>query len=137
MALGKSADAMSNSVVETASGKVSGKPSGSATAFLGIHYAKAQRFQPPQPVSPWRGIRECTQFGPNAPQSNPAPPSGPPPIILAQLPRPEGAPRRQGPWNQKTAKSSTSGPRRLATQPSGRSWSGCMGASLRAVPDRL
>ena len=46
--------------------------------YRGIPYAAPPvgelRWQPPQPVEPWEGIRECTQFSPMAPQSYPASP---------------------------------------------------------------
>jgi para-nitrobenzyl esterase len=55
-------------VVKTTSGDVSGSISDSVYAFLGIPYAKAERFMPPQDPDTWDGIRECTDFGPVARQ---------------------------------------------------------------------
>jgi para-nitrobenzyl esterase len=46
--------------------------------YRGIPYAAPPvgplRWKPPQPVIPWKGIRECTKFSPMAPQSYPASP---------------------------------------------------------------
>lgn len=84
-------------VVETRFGKVRGKPSGGATAYLGVPYARAERFMPPRPPQPWPGVREAMGFGPSAPQSNPNPPAGPPDVIIARLPRPVGAPQSARP----------------------------------------
>ena len=46
--------------------------------YRGIPYAAPPvgdlRWKPPQPAVPWEGIRECTQFGPWAPQGFPTPP---------------------------------------------------------------
>ena len=33
-------------------------------AFLGIPYAKVERFMPPQPVKKWKGVRACDHWGP-------------------------------------------------------------------------
>ncbi|PLR31657.1 carboxylesterase [Chimaeribacter californicus] len=53
--------------VATAQGKIQGKSEGDTTAFLGIPYAAppvgALRWQPPQPVTPWQGVRPATQPG--------------------------------------------------------------------------
>ena len=37
-------------------------------AFLGIPYARVERFLPPQPVEPWDTVRPCDHFGPQAMQ---------------------------------------------------------------------
>jgi para-nitrobenzyl esterase len=46
--------------------------------YRGVPYAAPPvgplRWKPPQPVIPWKGIRECTKFSPMAPQSYPASP---------------------------------------------------------------
>jgi len=55
-------------VVKTTSGDVSGSLNDSVYAFLGIPYAKAERFMPPKDPDAWDGIRECTDFGPVARQ---------------------------------------------------------------------
>jgi para-nitrobenzyl esterase len=45
---------------------------GDEAAFLGVPFAAApiaeRRWKPPQPVSPWTGTRNATQFGPACPQ---------------------------------------------------------------------
>lgn len=43
-------------------------PDGEAVAFLGIPYAASGRFLPPSDAPSWQGERECTRFGPGAPQ---------------------------------------------------------------------
>lgn len=57
-----------NIVVKTKSGKVSGIEQEGALAFLGIPYAKVERFMPPQPVKKWKGVRVCDHWGPQAMQ---------------------------------------------------------------------
>jgi len=61
-----------NTVV-TANGAVRGFRHDGTTAFLNIPYAAAPlgigRFQAPQPHAPWLGVRDATNPGPNAPQS--------------------------------------------------------------------
>lgn len=61
-------DQNQNPVVETTAGDVSGSVNDSVYAFLGIPYAKADRFMPPQDPDAWDGVRECTDFGPVARQ---------------------------------------------------------------------
>lgn len=62
-----------DSVVTTAQGAVRGRRADRFTAFLNIPYAApplgAGRFAPPQPHEPWGGVRDATEPGPNAPQS--------------------------------------------------------------------
>ncbi|WP_458337213.1 carboxylesterase/lipase family protein [Streptomyces sp. 372A] len=66
---------MANSgVYETASGRVRGRtPHNDVVAVLGIPYAEPpfgdNRFRAPRPRAPWPGVRDCTGFGPVAPQS--------------------------------------------------------------------
>ena len=60
-------------VVETVAGKVNGYATSNKTwTWLGIPYGKAPidslRWKPPQPVDPWAGIRDCTQWGNQSPQ---------------------------------------------------------------------
>ena len=51
-------------IVSTTSGKVSGIIQEGTMAFLGIPYAKVERFMPPQPVKKWKGVRACDHWGP-------------------------------------------------------------------------
>ena len=55
------------------SGTVLGEPDRAVYVFRGIPYAAPPvgdlRWKPPQPVTPWPGIRECTAFSKAAPQS--------------------------------------------------------------------
>ncbi len=61
------------------SGTFIGEPGKEIAIFRGIPFAAPPvgelRWRPPQPVSPWQGIRECTQFTPMAPQES-VPPLG-------------------------------------------------------------
>ena len=56
-------------VVRTESGLVKGIIQEGSMGFLGIPYAKVERFMPPQPVKKWKGIRDCDHFGPQAMQN--------------------------------------------------------------------
>ncbi|MFD3969878.1 carboxylesterase/lipase family protein [Streptomyces cyaneofuscatus] len=63
-------------VFTTKAGQVRGRRSGrdpGITAVRGLPYAAppfgADRFRAPRPAQPWDGVRECTAFGPVAPQS--------------------------------------------------------------------
>jgi para-nitrobenzyl esterase len=59
-------------IVETRAGRVGGTTSGGVHTFKGIPYggptAGANRFKPPRPAQPWRGVRDATHYGPTAPQ---------------------------------------------------------------------
>ena len=50
-------------VVETKAGKVRGFRLNTTDAVHGIHYAEADRFQMPQPVKPWKGIKNALAYG--------------------------------------------------------------------------
>ena len=50
-------------VVETKAGKVRGFRLNTTYAFHGINYAEAVRFQMPQPVKPWKGIKNALAYG--------------------------------------------------------------------------
>ncbi|MFB8215493.1 carboxylesterase/lipase family protein [Streptomyces anulatus] len=63
-------------VFTTKSGRVRGRRAardGGIVTVLGVPYAAppfgARRFRGPQPAEPWDGVRDCTAFGPVAPQS--------------------------------------------------------------------
>lgn len=55
--------------VITNSGRVSGMARQGHVAFLGIPYAAARRFAPPEPAAPWSGVREAVAIGFAAPQT--------------------------------------------------------------------
>jgi para-nitrobenzyl esterase len=50
-------------VVQTAAGKLLGCVAGGIYTFRGVDYAAADRYQAPQKIQPWEGIREATVFG--------------------------------------------------------------------------
>jgi para-nitrobenzyl esterase len=60
-------------VVVTASGAIRGNTVGGANEFLGVPYAAPPvgplRWQAPQPVAHWRGVRDATTYGPSCPQT--------------------------------------------------------------------
>ena len=56
-------------VVNTTSGKVKGFDQEGTTTFLGIPYAKVERFMPPQPVEKWDTVMLCDHWGPQAMQN--------------------------------------------------------------------
>ncbi|MBI2850946.1 MAG: carboxylesterase/lipase family protein [Chloroflexi bacterium] len=63
-----------NTIVNTTSGKLQGQHEDGLYVFRGIPYAAPptgkRRWLPPQPLEPWRGVREAKSFGDIAPQSN-------------------------------------------------------------------
>jgi para-nitrobenzyl esterase len=65
---------MLNAVVQLEDGSVRGKVEARVASFLGIPYAAApfgaNRMRPPQPVVPWIGERDATEFGPTAPKGD-------------------------------------------------------------------
>lgn len=77
---------MANPIVKTHSGSVRGSVAGNILSFKGIPYAAppfgANRFQPPQPVTPWDGVRDALTFGPTVPK----PPYFPPFDVLLSEP---------------------------------------------------
>jgi len=54
-------------VVQVRAGKLRGFRDGATVTFLGIPYAQAERFGPPQPVAPWTDIKGAQTFGPVCP----------------------------------------------------------------------
>jgi para-nitrobenzyl esterase len=63
-------------VVEVQAGKLRGFRDGRTTAFLGIPYAEADRFELPRPVTPWVGIRSAQVWGPVCPIPDMTEPGG-------------------------------------------------------------
>ena len=57
-------------VVRTKDGLVKGIEEDGTMAFLGIPYAKVERFMPPQPVDKWDTVMVCDHFGPMVMQGN-------------------------------------------------------------------
>jgi len=53
----------SEPVVRTKQGKLRGYLYDNVYHFLGIKYADARRFQPPEPVAPWEGVKNAFQYG--------------------------------------------------------------------------
>jgi para-nitrobenzyl esterase len=65
-------------IAETTTGSVQGSEVEGVLAFKTIPYGAptggANRFLPPQPVTPWSGVLDCTAFRGKAPQAGLAPP---------------------------------------------------------------
>lgn len=61
--------AVASATVTVDSGKLAGTTDQGVEAYLGIPYAQAPvgnlRFSPPEALSPWKGVRDATQFGAN------------------------------------------------------------------------
>jgi len=54
--------------VTLARGALRGRRRGEVVEFLGVRYATADRFAPPQPAEPWTGVRDAVARGPMSPQ---------------------------------------------------------------------
>ena len=50
-------------IVETKAGKLRGFHFDGVDHFYGIRYAKAKRFQMPEPVAPWEGVKDAGSYG--------------------------------------------------------------------------
>lgn len=61
-------------VVRTDAGLIQGERRAEVVRFLGIPYAAsisgANRFQPPQPVAPWEGVRPTVRYADSSPQQS-------------------------------------------------------------------
>lgn len=55
-------------VAKASAGRLAGIRGGHAIEFLGIPYARAERFEPPTPAAPWAGVRDATRYGHASPQ---------------------------------------------------------------------
>ena len=64
-------------VIKIKSGAISGIEKNGLNVFKGIPFAAPPvgglRWKAPQPVTPWKGIKECTAFGPSPFQASPVP----------------------------------------------------------------
>ncbi len=63
-------------IVETKAGKLRGFHYDGVDHFYGIRYAKAKRFQMPEPVSPWEGVKDAGSYGMICPVLNEPMPTG-------------------------------------------------------------
>ena len=54
---------MTEPIVQTTAGKIRGFQLDSTYVFYGVRYAVAKRFQPPQPVEPWEGVKDTLSYG--------------------------------------------------------------------------
>lgn len=69
LTIGSMAQNDAQMVVSTESGLVKGFNHEGSMGFLGIPYAKVERFMPPLPVDKWDTIRVCDHWGPQAMQN--------------------------------------------------------------------
>ncbi len=63
-----------NGVVKVDGGLISGSEAEGVRSYKGIPFAKPPvgdlRWKPPQTVTAWQGVRECTDYGPDCPQAS-------------------------------------------------------------------
>lgn len=57
-----------DAIVRISSGRIHGEFTEGIYSFKGVPYATAGRFQPSRYVDSWKGVRECTEYGPWAKQ---------------------------------------------------------------------
>ncbi|MFD6136227.1 carboxylesterase/lipase family protein [Isoptericola sp. NPDC060257] len=66
-----------SSVVHVDAGALEGATTSAGLEFRGVPYAAPPtgelRWEPPQPVAPWSGVREATDYSPVCPQAPPSP----------------------------------------------------------------
>jgi para-nitrobenzyl esterase len=58
-------------VVRTSGGRIRGQRAGGVEVFRGVRYGAdtgSARFEPPRPATPWSGIHDARDYGPNCPQ---------------------------------------------------------------------
>src|SRR6516165_6776997 len=65
---------MLNVRVETPAGWLEGERGSGVVRWLGVPYARAERFRAPQPAAPWPGVRPAHAFAPQCPQHFGGPP---------------------------------------------------------------
>lgn len=69
--------AYSQTIVETAQGKIEGYSHGEINIYKGIPFATPPtgdlRWKAPEKVKPWEGIKQCKEFGPSPIQNKPEP----------------------------------------------------------------
>jgi para-nitrobenzyl esterase len=67
-------DAARHPVVQLGDGAVRGRAEDGVAAFLGVPYAEPpfgpNRMRPPQPLTPWSGVRDATDYGPTVPKGD-------------------------------------------------------------------
>src|SRR5687767_11066101 len=72
-------------LVSTSAGEVRGRIEEEAAVFLGIPFAQPPTvdgwYEPPAPVTPWSGVKDCLTYGASAPQASRAFTIIPEPII--------------------------------------------------------
>ena len=78
-------DTKSELTVTLDTGRIRGQSAGGIRTFLGIPFAAppvgSLRFQAPQPVAKWDGVRDCLDYGPTAPQPHRADTLIPEPVV--------------------------------------------------------
>lgn len=60
---------MAEPIVQTTAGAVRGETRGGVHRWLGVPYARAERFAAPEPPRPWHALRDATGHGPQCPQA--------------------------------------------------------------------
>lgn len=61
------ADTVTPPIVQVKDGKLRGYIEDGTYTFAGIQYATAERFELPQPVAPWEGVKDAQVYGPVCP----------------------------------------------------------------------